>query len=241
MKSSKQSVGSLAFLISFLLLAFLLPALILSSCAGKGTPNNQGGGPMVSASPSPSPSPTVDPLVLAKMTFKNKVWEPFFKNDRCVICHDFAARGPGVFAGHPVPNGNPATCTTCHTPGVVGFNNWVEAPDPTKWNALSDPDTVRSQIITLKGPNLFRHLLGEGVNADPFVQWCFFNAPVDPPDTTKPGFVPPPPNGTMMDVSKLMDYTAFTLAVKEWLCLEAKVPGSTPLTQAGDVIDCSVF
>ena len=238
--------GLRKFLLPPVLLLFLIAlSLNWSGCAKTGeqaddqtdtgdTPQNEEEVPEV-----------IDHLEVAKTMFREKVF-PFFNNPRCVNCHDFANLRTTIFAGHPPPDGDPTTCTGCHATGTVGFAGWVEAPANNNWVLDDDPDRVRQQSIDQKGADLFKHLIGEGADADPFVQWAFKDPPNEaPPNVTpplvKPGAVPgglPPHNGQIPD-DELMVWADFKKAVEDWICAESMVPGAVDLGKP-DTLDCNV-
>src|SRR5262245_56955155 len=114
-----------------------------------------------------------DPVEEAQTAFKEKIFQPFFLNRRCHICHDFDAQRPGIFAAHPDRNSN---CTGCHSANLLGFGppDWKLPPAADEWNDSSDPNAVREHIMEL-GPALYNHLVGEGANKTPLVHWAFFN------------------------------------------------------------------
>jgi hypothetical protein len=118
----------------------------------------------------------------------------------------------------------------------------MQAPDETKWVATTDPETVRTQIIALKGNTLYNHLVGTGANAALAVQWGFKNSPDIP---TNPHVAPDKhgwtPGGVINDTD-LLDGPSFVDAVNHWMCLEAKISGSPDLglpTSGPGAVDCN--
>lgn len=173
-------------------------------------------------------------LEAAQTAFKEKIFQPFFLNRRCHICHDFDAQRPGIFATHP---GRTSNCTGCHSATLLGFGppDWKLPPVADEWNDSSDPNAVREHIMEL-GPNLYNHLVGEGANKAPLVQWAFFNGPDTGPNAGQIHAGRVPTGGTgqehpsgQIDNVDLLDWNKFKTAVQEWMCLEAKIPGSPDL------------
>jgi len=177
-------------------------------------------------------------LERAQKTFADKVWTPFLSQNRCVNCHDFDNRKSTFIAGGGHPDRN-ATCTTCHTSTILGFTSptWHLPPAEDNWNFFSDPNLIRDHLIsgasTGTGFMLYTHLVGEGADKQPLVQWCFFNGP----DTTGGGL-----GGTInagkvpaggvhsgqIPTGELLDWTSYKSAVEEWLCTE-KLIGNNDL------------
>jgi hypothetical protein len=182
----------------------------------------------------PDLEPAATPLVGAQTAFREKIFQPFFLNRRCHICHDFDAQRAGIFATHPDKTSN---CTGCHSSTLLGFGppDWKLPPDVDKWSDSSDPDAVREHIMEL-GPSLYNHLVGEGANKAPLVQWAFFNGPDTGPGAGQIHAGKVPTGGTgqehpsgQIDNVDLLDWNEFKTAVHEWLCLEAIIPGSPDL------------
>src|SRR5262249_15632909 len=159
----------------------------------------------------------------AQKAFAEKVWAPFLQTDRCNNCHDFVNQRANFLPanGHPLDG---SACATCHSSAVVGFTNpaWHRAPDIDHWDKNSDPDTIRDHILGF-GRGLYTHLVGEGADQQPLVQWCFFNGP----DTTanggviKAGGVPTGgPHTGQISSADLLDWDQYKANVQEWLCLE---------------------
>lgn len=178
--------------------------------------------------------PGPDRVEEAQTAFREKIFQPYFLNRRCHICHDFDAQRAGIFATHPDRTSN---CTGCHSATLLGFGppDWKLPPVVDEWSVSSDPDAVREHIMEL-GPNLYNHLVGEGANNAPLVQWAFFNGPDTGPGAGQihAGKVPTGgtgqehPSGQIDDVD-LLDWNEFKIAVHEWMCLEAEIPGSPDL------------
>jgi hypothetical protein len=160
-------------------------------------------------------------LEKAQTAFAEKVWEPFLKHDRCNNCHDYDNLYTGFVAGHPDKNGN---CVSCHSSAVLGFATptWHLPPAADKWNKNSDPNVVRDHLLSGAtagtGLDLYKHLLGEGADQQPLVQWGFFNGP----DTTanggviKAGAVPAGgPNSGQIASNKLLDWEQYKTNVQE--------------------------
>jgi len=239
------------FFLSLLLSFFLITTMSIGmSCTGSQNNNNVG----TQTTPTTPPPATPDPLALAQASFKDKV-SPFFNDVRCVNCHGFVDRAGTAFTHPPLydpitaplgvkpTKGNTAlavNCAGCHGPGIVGFPvlgkmppsplalPWIDPPENNTFKKDEDSNKIRTQILAIKGADIHRHLLGTGENADPLVQWAFFNAPDElgnpgpPPGFIKVGVLP---NRTIPD-AELLDFEAFKKAVEEWICLEAKVPGN---------------
>jgi len=116
----------------------------------------------------------------------------------------------------------------------LGFASptWHLPPAEDNWNSNTDPNTVRDHLIfgtsTGTGFQLYTHLVGEGADKQPLVQWGFYNGP----DTTggglggsiKAGAVPlGGPNSGQIPIGGMLDWNAYKSAVEEWLCVEKQL------------------
>jgi len=237
---SFNKFGLSSFFPSFLAAALLFSLSILGmSCGGGGDNNNNNNGGGAQPSPIASTAPAVDPTLAAQTFFSEKIW-PSFQNARCSNCHDFDAQRFNIYPSHPVgplTDGDTAKCNGCHINLVMpSYSGWVQAPVADKWNPASDPKAIRAHIIAPGVvPNLYNHLVGEGVDKTPLVQWAFFNGPDGPMGTNQIHAGKVPMGGThhpsgqiTLDATEMLDWNAFKPAVNDWLCLEAKA-GNTNL------------
>jgi hypothetical protein len=128
---------------------------------------------------------------------------------------------------------------SCHSSTVLGFATptWHLPPAADNWNKNSDPNVVREHILEM-GPGLYTHFLGEGSNAQPLVQWGFFNGPDTNGGTglIKAGAVPAGgPNAGQIPSGALLDWIQYKANVEEWLCLERRIRGNPDLGLPDDV------